>query len=206
MTVGKAVNAAYNGPTLDHDELIGFIDDRNREDRQRSSSAGETRQKIGEYLEETGMNGKALGFCRQILKINDKDDGQHKAMDVIMSLNKALPMIEAHVRGQGTTEMEFDTDPIETESEDEFVNDAHARGKAAYHANITIDGNPFDQDKESVKFGLWNSGWNEAWSEDSTGESEDDLDDETVEAIGAEMDADLEETDNVVQPFSGDAA
>lgn len=206
MSEGKAVNAAFNGPNLNHDELLDFIDARNREDRQRSSSAGETRQKIGAFLEDTGMNGKALGFCRQILKINDKDDGQHKAMDVIMSLNKALPMIEAHVRGQGTAEMEFEVDEA-PEEQDEFANDAFGRGKAAYHANISIDGNPFDQDDEAVKFGLWNKGWNEAWSEDSTGESEDDLDEDTVEAIGAEMDADLEKTENVVEPnFGGEAA
>lgn len=102
---GQAVNVAMNGPNLDHDELIGFATDRNTEDRKRASSAGESRAKIKEYLDATGMNGKALSWLRQILKMSDKDDGQAKAMDIIMSLKKGLPMIQAHVAGQGTAEM-----------------------------------------------------------------------------------------------------
>lgn len=110
---GKQVNVAMNGPSIEHDDLIDFCDARNREDRNRASSAGESRQKIGEFLDETGMNGKALGWSRQILKINDKgDDGQAKAMDVILSLEKALPMIKAHVGGQ-SPELPFgDEDPV----------------------------------------------------------------------------------------------
>ena len=160
MTEGKTVAAAYHGPSIEHDELIDFIGARNREDKQRSSSAGESRQKIGEFLEETSMNGKALGYCRQILKVNDKDDGQHKAMDIIMSLKAALPMIEAHVAGQGTTAMDFDAEP-ESQPEDDL---------------------PEDED----------SG---------------DLDDDTIETLGAEMDADLDGPENVSRPhFGGDAA
>lgn len=98
---GKQVNVAMNGPSIEHDELIDFCEARNREDRNRASSAGESRQKIGEFLDETGMNGKALGWSRQILKIADKGgDGQAKAMDVILSMEKALPMIKSHVGGQ----------------------------------------------------------------------------------------------------------
>lgn len=99
------VRVAMNGPSLDHDELISNAAVWNAADRKRASSAGETRAEIKEFLEETGMNGKALSWLRQILKINDKDDGQSKAMDVIMSLEKGLPMIRAHVAGQGTPDM-----------------------------------------------------------------------------------------------------
>lgn len=105
-TEGKTVNVAFTGPAIEHDELIGFSAARNEEDRKRASSAGESRAKIKEFLEDTGMNGKALSWLRQILKTADKDDGQAKAMDIIMSLKKALPMIEAHVAGQGN--MSFD--------------------------------------------------------------------------------------------------
>jgi hypothetical protein len=43
-----------------------------------------------------------------ILKTADKDDGQAKAMDVIMSLEKGLPMIKSHIGGQGTADMELE--------------------------------------------------------------------------------------------------
>lgn len=99
---------AFNGPTIEHDELIGFSAARNEEDRKRASSAGESRAKIKEFLEDTGMNGKALSWCRQILKTADKDDGQAKAMDIIMSMKRALPMIEAHVAGQGNFAFDLD--------------------------------------------------------------------------------------------------
>lgn len=126
-TEGKAVSVAMNGPALDADELVTFAVERNREDRKRAESAGESRQKIGEYLDETGMNGKALSWCRQILKVNDKgDDGQAKAMDIIMSVEKALPIIKQHVSGQGTLEMSFDEpeeDAIDPVGDDAMFSD-----------------------------------------------------------------------------------
>ena len=111
MSEGMKVNVAFNGPKIDHDQFIGFAAERNGEDRKRASSAGASRAKIKEFLEETGMNGKALSWLRQILKTADKDDGQAKAMDIVMSLKKALPMVEAHVAGQGTAEMDFGDAP-----------------------------------------------------------------------------------------------
>lgn len=102
---GAAVRRAMEGPDIEHDRLIAFCAARNAEDRDRASDAGESRQVIGEFIEETGMNGKALSWARQILKVADKRDGQAKAMDIILSLKKALPMIEAHVAGQGTPDM-----------------------------------------------------------------------------------------------------
>lgn len=131
---GQAVRVAFTGPSVKHDELIASIDARNREDRIRSSSAGESRQKIAAFLEETSMNSKAYSWMRQILKINDKDDGQAKAMDVIASLEATLPMIKAHVAGQGTYEMNFEPDgeyedeelpdPVEYEDEETEAFDA----------------------------------------------------------------------------------
>jgi hypothetical protein len=101
MNEGKQVRIAMDGPDIEHDALIAFASARNTEDRSRAESAGESRQKIGAFLEETGMNGKALSWCRQILKVRDKaDSGQAKAMDIIMSLERALPMIRAEIAGQ----------------------------------------------------------------------------------------------------------
>lgn len=105
---GKTVSVAFKGPEIEHDKLIDFSVARNQEDRKRASSAGESRALIKGFLEETGMNGKALSWLRQILKIADKDDGQVKAMDIIMSLKKGLPMVEAHVAGQGNYSFELD--------------------------------------------------------------------------------------------------
>ena len=103
--VGKIVRTSFDGPDVDHDRLIGFIDARNREDRERSSSAGESRQMIGEFIENTAFNGKALAFLRQIKKVALKDNGQAKAADIIRSLKVGLPMIENDILGQGTADM-----------------------------------------------------------------------------------------------------
>lgn len=108
---GTRVRLAFTGPSIDHDKLIAEASDRNEEDRLRASSAGESRSKIKAFLDETGMNGKALSWLRMILKTSDKDDGQAKAMDVIMSLEKGLPMIKSHIGGQGTAEMELEPAP-----------------------------------------------------------------------------------------------
>lgn len=107
---GAEVREAIDGPDVDHDRLIGFIEARNREDRERSSSAGESRQLIGEFIEDTGFNGKALSFLRQIKKTAEKDNGQAKAADIIRSLKHGLPMIENDILGQGTAEMDFGDD------------------------------------------------------------------------------------------------
>lgn len=95
---GAEVRAAFDGPQVDHDELIDFALARNAEDRARASSAGESREKIGEFIEETGFNGKALSMLRAIMKKADQDE--NKAMDIIRSLEKGLAMVKAHIAGQ----------------------------------------------------------------------------------------------------------
>jgi len=105
---GEEVRVAFDGPSVDHDTLIDQIEARNSEDRVRSSSAGESRQKIGEFLADTNMNSQAFSWMRTILKKPD----QAKAMDIIRSLEAALPMVKAHVSGQSTPDM-FPVDPVE---------------------------------------------------------------------------------------------
>lgn len=95
---GEEVRIAFTGPTLEHDQMIGEMEARNREDGERASSAGESRAAIKAFLDDTNMNPKAFSWCRVILKQNDKD--QAKAMDMIRSLEVALPMIKQHVSGQ----------------------------------------------------------------------------------------------------------
>lgn len=98
---GKQVRRAIDGPDIDHDGLIGKIGKWNSEDRQRASSAAETRGDIGRFIDQTGINTKALSFLRSILKEAQKDGGQAKAMDIIRSVKKGLPFVEHEVGGQG---------------------------------------------------------------------------------------------------------
>lgn len=112
---GREVRQAFDGPDIEHDQLIGKIERWNGEDRQRASSAGETRSDIGLFIEQSGMNNKALAMCRTIMKEGGKDGGQAKAMDVIRSLETALPMIKAHIGGQ---QSELDLDPVEQDAID----------------------------------------------------------------------------------------
>lgn len=81
---------------IEHDELLTQIIDRNREDSERASTAGSSRAAIKEFLETTGMNSKAFSWCRVILKAKKYS----QRMDIIRSLEEALPMVKAHVVGQ----------------------------------------------------------------------------------------------------------
>ena len=94
-------------PEITHEQLIAFILDRNREDKDRASDAGSSRQKIGAFIEETGVNGQALSWMRSTVKKLDKKDGQLKALDIIGSLEALLPMIKEHVVNAGTKPMDL---------------------------------------------------------------------------------------------------
>lgn len=198
---GKKVAVAFKGPDLNEDELLDFIEVRNREDKNRASSAGESREKIGEFIDKTGVNGKALSWLRQIMKANDKSDGQAKAMDIVMSLKNGLPIIEAFVRGQGTQEMDFDADDapeedpipdeIEGDPEDEFANDSFGAGGHAYEVGQERDENPFSGEDERIHHNLWNQGWDAAAEAD---------------AKAQEDEGEFERDDaNVVTPLRGQA-
>jgi hypothetical protein len=111
---GETVRIAFDGPELDHDKTIGEMEARNREDGERASSAGESRAAIKAFLDQSNMNPKAFSWLRMILKQNDKD--QAKAMDIIRSLEVALPMVKAHVSGQ---QGDLFTEPMGSEADDE---------------------------------------------------------------------------------------
>lgn len=106
-TEGAKVRRAFDGPQLDHDELVGFIEARMRED----------------HVDQTGVNTQALSWMKIILKKMPKKDGQQKAMDIIRSLKAGLPLIEAHVSGQGSGEMNLDPQEPETELESDQIPD-----------------------------------------------------------------------------------
>ncbi len=135
---GREVREAFDGPAIEHDELIAFILERNADDTRAASVSGVSRQKIGDFIESTGMNSQALSWCRTILKKLPKDDGRNKAMDIIRSLKKALPMIEAHVAGANTPDM-FDEDE-EAADEDDIASQV----TAAFGEGEAVD--PFEAD------------------------------------------------------------
>ena len=105
---GAEVRKAFDGPTVDHDALIAQLEARIREEHARSSDASESASKVAEFIEDTGVNSQALSWMKSILKKLPKKDGQHKAMDIIRSIKVMLPMIEDHIGGQGTGEMDLD--------------------------------------------------------------------------------------------------
>ena len=114
MGQGKETRLAYDGPSLEHDALLANMGARIREQRARSSDASESAAKVKTLLEDTGLNSQAYSWLKSILMKLDKKDGQAKAMDVIRSLQAGLPILEAHVGGQGTGEMDLNTAPAET--------------------------------------------------------------------------------------------
>ncbi len=86
---------AFDGPQVEADELISFISDRNREDSERASDAGESRASIGQFLERTGVNKKAFSWGRQIVKQKKATD----QADIIRSMKFLIPILEQHLLG-----------------------------------------------------------------------------------------------------------
>lgn len=95
---------------LDHDKLITQYLARIAEQHARGSDASESAAETKKFLEETGLNSQAHSWGMSILKKLPKKDGQHKAMDIIRSLHALLPLVENHVMGQGTSEMQLEGD------------------------------------------------------------------------------------------------
>lgn len=93
--------------SLTHDGLIDQINQRAAEEYERQSDAAESGAKIKEFLEQFEANGQAFSWMKTIFKKLRKKDGQLKAMDIIRSIEIMLPMVKAHVEGQGTAEMEL---------------------------------------------------------------------------------------------------
>tara|TARA_R110000851_G_scaffold22626_13_gene67027 strand:- start:104 stop:610 length:507 start_codon:yes stop_codon:yes gene_type:complete len=117
---GQEVREAFDGPKVEHDALISHYAARDHEKGERSSDASESADKTNKFLDETGLNSQALRWGGSIVGKLAKKDGQNKAMDIIRSMKCLLPMLENHVAGQGTTEMnlgEAETDPADGDAE-----------------------------------------------------------------------------------------
>ncbi len=86
------------------DELIGAMREFNEEDSERASDAGESRQRIGVFLEKTKMNAKAFSHLRMGLRIKKESN----RLDWLRSLQTMLPMVAAEIKSTTTTDA-FDT-------------------------------------------------------------------------------------------------
>ncbi len=103
---------------VNHDDLISEIAARIHEEGERNSDASDSAAATHKFLEETGLNSQAFSWGKSITKKLSKKQGQAKAMDIIRSLKVMLPMLENHVMGQGTKEMDLDG-PVPIHGEDE---------------------------------------------------------------------------------------
>lgn len=83
------------GVSVTYDDLINEISERNREDSERASSAGESRQKIKEFLDATGVHPKVFSFARSILR-QKKHTVQ---IDMMRSVEEVMPLVKACIDG-----------------------------------------------------------------------------------------------------------
>lgn len=104
---GQQIRETLDGPKVEHDALISFYAARAHEAGERSSDAGESADKTAKFLDETGLNSQAHRWGGSIVGKLKKKDGQSKAMDIIRSMKVLLPMLENHVAGQGSAEMDL---------------------------------------------------------------------------------------------------
>lgn len=83
---------------IDKAKVLQAMQDFNSEDSERASDAGESRQRIGEFLEETSINNKVFSHCRMVLRMK-KDD---KRQDWLRSMKALLPLMEEQIAADGT--------------------------------------------------------------------------------------------------------
>jgi hypothetical protein len=83
---------------IDQDEVLQHMQNFNTEDSERASDAGESRQRIGTFLEKTGINNKAFATCRAVLRMK-KDD---KRQDWLRSMRALMPLMEQEIAKDGT--------------------------------------------------------------------------------------------------------
>lgn len=83
---------------IDKDRVLEAMQGFNTEDSERASDAGESRQRIGQFLEETSLNNKVFSHCRMVLRMK-KDD---KRQDWLRSMKAMLPLMEEQIAANGT--------------------------------------------------------------------------------------------------------
>lgn len=107
---------------FDPDQLHSKLQKWKADEERRKSDAGETRQDIGQFIEDTGLNKKALSFVRSLDKM-----AEEKRADVLLSLDSLFDEMRPHWQNQGTAPMDFGSDepedtvvPIQNDGPDGF--------------------------------------------------------------------------------------
>lgn len=98
QTEGRAVREAHEGPTIDYDTFLNHHEAQKQHEDSSASTMGEARQARGIFLEDTGLNGKAVSAVRAGLKI--KDEAKQQAW--LRSMKALLPIAEDHITGNTT--------------------------------------------------------------------------------------------------------
>ncbi|MDR9393961.1 MAG: hypothetical protein RI571_06490 [Roseovarius sp.] len=116
QTEGRAVREAFDGPEISYDTFIQHHTSQARFEDSSASTMGEARQERGEFLEDTGLNGKAVSAMRAGLKL--KDEAKQRAW--LRSMEALLPIVKDHIIGNTTEDWveSADKDEIEEDSRD----------------------------------------------------------------------------------------
>lgn len=86
--------------SIHQDKILTTMADIKSNERSRASEAGDDREEIGNLLELTGLNKKALSFVRSIDKMEPD-----KREDVLRSLHPLLDLMDKSWNGQNTADM-----------------------------------------------------------------------------------------------------
>lgn len=128
---GAAVRQAYDGPEVSYDQLVSEFQARVKEQRARSSDSSESSAKTKNFLDQTGLNSQAYRWAMTIFKKLDMKDGQHKAMDIVRSLDVLVPLMHTLIGGAGTGEMDLDGPEAKAEAKPAAKPKAEAKPKVA---------------------------------------------------------------------------
>lgn len=126
---------------IDKGKVLEAMNGFNTEDSERASDAGESRQRIGEFLEKTSINNKVFSHCRMVLRMK-KDD---KRQDWLRSMRALLPLMEEQIAADGTRDA-FDV-PAEAKAQAATVQGDEAQADAT-----EADGDASGVDPEAAEF------------------------------------------------------
>jgi len=123
--------------SFDTDHLLSKMCKWKADEAKRASSAAETRQDIGQLLEDTNLNKKALAWVRALDKM-DED----KRAEVLRSLDEMLDELRPHWAGQSTADMFTDApEPPVLEGKSDVGSDARV---VPFDPDIQEDSDDFD--------------------------------------------------------------
>lgn len=115
--------------SVHYDKIVNSFAAWKSGERDRASDAGEMRAEIGQLLELTGLNKKAVSFVRALDKLE-----QDKRDAVLRSLHPLLDLMDRAWNGNRTPDMFDEQDPVEPATD--------APRKPSYKADLDVGGDP----------------------------------------------------------------